>query len=197
MWRFKIPGPDLINNCSIQKATFTGIPEMCIYYTSSRARAGQNPKVLLLLVVLVAALITGAGAGAAKRALVKPIEESKLDEMIGAKDNRLVVTFMAAWCGPCIDELPVLNKLYQKHEKSGLKLIGISIDLEGTAAMQPIVDKLSIKFPIYWYGEKAVKKFKLNAIPMLFFIKEGEIVEKAAGRHPERSLNKKFKEFLK
>jgi hypothetical protein len=59
------------------------------------------------------------------------------------------------------------------------------------------VDKLSIKFPIYWYGEKAVKKFKLNAIPMLFFIKEGEIVEKAAGRHPERSLNKKFKEFLK
>jgi thiol-disulfide isomerase/thioredoxin len=153
--------------------------------------------VLLLLVVLVAALNTGAGAEATKRALVKPIEESKLDEMLSGKDNRLVVTFMAAWCGPCIDELPVLNKLYQKYEKHGLKLIGISIDLEGTAAMQPIVDKLSIKFPIYWYGEKAVKKFKLNAIPMLFYIKHGEIVEKAAGKHSERSLSKKFKEFLK
>ena len=117
--------------------------------------------------------------------------------MLSARDNRLVVTFMAAWCGPCIDELPVLNKLYQKYEKRGLKLIGISIDIEGTQAMQPIVDKLSIKFPIYWYGEKAVKKFKLNAIPMLFFIKQGEIVEKVPGRHSERSLNKKFKEFLK
>ncbi len=153
--------------------------------------------VLLLLVGLVAMINTGAGAEAAKRALVKPIEESKLDEMIGAKGKRLVVTFMAAWCGPCIDELPVLNKLYQKYEKSGLKLIGISIDLEGTEAMQPIVDKLSIKFPIYWYGEKAVKKFKLNAIPMLFFIKEGVIVEKFYGRHPQRSLKKKFKELLK
>ncbi len=163
----------------------------------------QNPKillkrsVLLLLVGLFATLNTGIGAEADQRALVIPIEESKLDEMLSAGDNRLVVTFMAAWCGPCIDELPVLNKLYQKYEKSGLKLIGISIDLEGTEAMQPIVDKLSIKFPIYWYGEKAVKKFKLNAIPMLFFIKEGVIVERAAGRHPERSLNKKFKEFLK
>jgi thiol-disulfide isomerase/thioredoxin len=152
---------------------------------------------LLILMVLVAALNTGAGAEATKRALVKPIEESKLNEMLSAKDNRLVVTFLAAWCGPCIDELPVLNKLYQKYEKSGLKLIGISIDLEGTSAMQPIVDKLSIKFPVYWYGEKAVKKFKLNAIPMLFFIKEGVIVEKLYGRHPERSLKKKFKEFLK
>ena len=157
---------------------------MSIYHKSRRARAGRNPKclprhspagrrraeiqnpkmllkrfVLLFLVGLVATLTAGARADVTKRALVKPIEESKLDEMLSVKYNRLVVTFMAAWCGPCVDELPVLNKLYQKYEKSGLKLIGISIDLEGSEAMQPIVDKLSIKFPVYWYGEKAVKKF--------------------------------------
>ena len=157
----------------------------------------QILKMLLLLLGLLVVLNTGAGAVVNKGAQVKPIEESKLDEMLSANDNRLVVTFMAAWCGLCIDELPILNKLYQKYEKKGLKLIGISIDFEGAQAMQPIVDKLSIKFPIYWFGEKAVKKFRLNAIPMLFYIKHGEIVEKAAGRHSERSLNKKFKEFLK
>ena len=151
----------------------------------------------MLWIGLIAFLITGAEAATSERTLVKPIEEDKLDEMLGAKENQLVVSFMAAWCGPCVDELPVLNKVYRKYEKRGLKLIGISIDIEGTEAMQPIVDKLSIRFPIYWFGDRAVKKFKLYAIPVLFFIENGKIVEKAAGKHSERFLNKKFKEFLK
>ena len=138
-------------------------------------------------------LITQAGSAVT----IEKIEETALDQLLQAKDNQLVVTFLAAWCGPCIDELPILNKLYHKYKKKGLELIGISIDIEGPRAMQPIVDKLKIDFPIYWYGEKGVKKFKLHAIPMLFFIKGGEIVQKLYGRRPERSLNKRFKEFLK
>ena len=129
--------------------------------------------------------------------VIVPIEEAALDELLGADGNRLVVTFVAAWCPPCIDELPILNKLYHKYKGKGLKMIGITIDIEGPRAMQPVVDKLKIDFPIYAYGEKSVKKFKLNAIPMLFFIRDGVIVEKIFGRRPERELNKTFKEFLK
>ena len=153
--------------------------------------------VIFFLACVAVLIFAGLSNNAMASVTVQPIEESKLDELLGAKDNRLVVTFMAAWCGPCIDELPILNKLYHKYKKKGLKLIGISIDIEGPRAMQPIVEKLKIDFPIYWYGEKGVKKFKLNAIPMLFFIKDGEIVEKLYGMHLEGSLNKRFKEFLK
>jgi len=152
---------------------------------------------IFLLTFLVCLIFAADGIETRASVTIIPIEESKLDELLGTKDNRLVVTFMAAWCGPCIDELPILNKLYLKYNQKGLKLIGISIDLEGPRAMQPIVDRLKIKFPVYWYGEEGVKKFKLFAIPMLFFIKEGEIVEKVTGLHPEKSLNKKIKEFLK
>ena len=152
---------------------------------------------VFLLMCLVSVTFAGAGGNALASTVIVPIEEAKLDELLGAKDNRLVVTFMAAWCPPCIDELPVLNKLYHKYKSKGLKLIGISLDIEGPGAMQPTVDKLKTDFPIYWCGEKGVQKFKLNAIPMLFFIKEGEIVEKLYGRRTEGVLNKKFKEFLK
>jgi thiol-disulfide isomerase/thioredoxin len=139
----------------------------------------------------------GISNGAAAGVTVVPIDEATLDDLLGAKDNRLVVTFVAAWCPPCIDELPVLNKLYHRYERKGLELIGITIDLEGPRALQPIVDKLKIDFPVYWYGEKGVQKFKLNAIPMLFFIKEGVIVDQLYGRRTESALDKKFKEFLK
>lgn len=152
---------------------------------------------VIFLLACVVLPFTGCSAVASASVTIQPIEETKLDELINGGDGRLVVTFVAAWCPPCIDELPILNKLYHKYKNRGLKLIGISIDLEGPGALQPIIAKLKIDFPIYWYGEKGVQKFKLNAIPMLFFIKDGEVVDKLYGRRPEGQLNKRFKEFLK
>jgi thiol-disulfide isomerase/thioredoxin len=127
---------------------------------------------------------------------VEPISESALDKLINARNNKIVVTFMAAWCGPCVDELPALNKLYQKYKAQGFVLIGISIDLEGPRAMQPIIDKLKVGFPVYWYGESAVQKFSLFVIPMIFFVKDGRIVEKLPGQRSGKELDKKIRKFL-
>jgi thiol-disulfide isomerase/thioredoxin len=154
-----------------------------------------KPRLLFTAALLfIIFLITNVDAGSG--VTIQKISESALDELINANNNKILITFMAAWCGPCIDELPVLNKLYQKYKKQGLKLIGISIDLEGPKAMQPIIDKLQVRFPVYWYGESAVQKFSLHAIPMIFLVKDGRIVEKLPGRRSEKALNKKIREFL-
>jgi thiol-disulfide isomerase/thioredoxin len=149
-----------------------------------------------LLVILGVCFFSVAASDAASVVTVQPISEASLDELIKNKDNRLVVSFMAAWCGPCIDELPALNNLYRKYKDQGLSLIGISIDLEGVAAMQPVINKLKIEFPVYWYGDKAIQKFKLSAIPLLLIIKQGEIVEQLPGRRPEELLDKRIQELL-
>ena len=146
----------------------------------------------VLLFIISSSIPGDAGAGVS----IQKISESALDELIKAKNNKILITFMAAWCGPCIDELPALNKLYQKYKKQGLKIIGISIDLGGPKAMQSIIDKLQVSFPIYWYGESAVQKFSIYAIPMIFFVKDGRIVEKLPGRRSEKELGKKIREFL-
>ena len=149
-----------------------------------------SPAVLLVIVFFI--INTDASAAVT----IQKISESALDELITAGNNKVVVTFMAAWCGPCIDELPVLNKLYHKYKAQGLKLIGISIDLEGPQAMQPIIDKLKVGFPVYWYGESAVQKFSIFAIPMIFWVKDGRIVEKLPGRRSRKELDKKIRKFL-
>jgi thioredoxin-like negative regulator of GroEL len=146
----------------------------------------------VLLSIVFFVVHTDARAGVT----IQKISESALDELINAGNNKMLVTFMAAWCGPCIDELPVLNKLYQKYKTQGLNLIGISIDLKGPQAMQPVVDKLKVGFPVYWYGESAVQKFSLSAIPMVFWIKNGQIVEKLPGRRSKNELDKKIRKFL-
>ncbi len=153
-------------------------------------------QVFTFIAVLVILCSVNATPQAGPAVTIEKISESALDVLINARNNKIVVTFMAAWCGPCIDELPALDKSYKKYKEKGLKLIGISIDLEGPRAMQPIIDKLQVSFPVYWYGDPAVQKFSLFAIPMIFLVKDGQVVEKLPGRRSEKALNKKIREFL-
>ena len=153
--------------------------------------------VMGMFVALALAVATGFPVKAAAAVSVRKIEETALDAKIGDRKNRLVMVFMAAWCAPCIDELPTLNKLHRKFKDQGLEIIGISIDLDGPDAIQPVISALKIDFPVYWYGDKAVEKFALFAIPMLFLVKEGEIVERIHGRRPESFLDKTFSNFIK
>ena len=148
-------------------------------------------------VALALVVFTGFPAKVAAASNVTKIVESALDTKIGDKQNRLALVFMAAWCAPCIDELPTLNTLHKKYKDQGLELIGISIDLDGSDAMQPIISALKIDFPVYWYGEKAVEKFALFAIPMMLLVKKGEIVERIHGRRPDSFLDEKFRGLLK
>ena len=150
-----------------------------------------------LSVALSLFVFTGFFAKPAAAGAVTKIVESALDAKIGDRKNRIALVFMAAWCGPCIDELPTLNQLYKKFKNQGLEIIGISIDLDGPEAMQPVVSALKIDFPVYWYGEKAVEKFALFAIPMMLLVKEGQIVERIHGRRPDSYLDDKFRSFLK
>ncbi len=127
---------------------------------------------------------------------VQPVDEASLDALLKDTDNRLIVSFMAAWCGPCIDELPALNNLYRKYKDRGLKVIGISIDLEGAAAMQPVVNKLKIEFPVYWFGEKAIPKFNITRIPLLLIVQHGEIVKRIPGRRSDKFLDETVKTLI-
>ena len=157
-----------------------------------------NCYVFIRALVVLAVLVSSANLFDAAAAFsIRKIEESELDTKIGDKQNHLVMVFMAAWCIPCIEELPTLNKLNRKFRNQGLEIIGISIDLGGPDAMQPVVDHHKVNFPVYWYGEKAVEKFALFAIPMLFLVKDGAIVERIHGRRPESFLNDKFMNLLK
>jgi len=150
-----------------------------------------------LSVALALVAFTGFTTKPAAAGSVTKIVESALDAKIGDKNNRLALVFMAAWCAPCIDELPTLNKLHKKFKNQGLEIVGISIDLEGPEAMQPVVNALKIDFPVYWYGEQAVEKFALFAIPMMLLVKEGAIVERIHGRRPDSFLDEKFRSLLK
>lgn len=127
---------------------------------------------------------------------VDTVDSAGIRMLIKAKGGPMVIVAMAAWCLPCREELPALVKLYDKYKSQGLKMVGISLDQDGPSAIQPLLDKANVNFPVYWAGEKAVYDFKIYAIPMLLLIKDGAIVERVVGRKPGAFLDKKISDLL-
>jgi thiol-disulfide isomerase/thioredoxin len=128
------------------------------------------------------------------------VERMSLDEfkrLIASANSSYVIVVMAAWCGPCIEELPDLVKLDKKYRNKGLNMIGVSIDLEGPNAMQPFLDKYGVNFPVYWVGDRAVRELNIYGIPMIMLVKDGEIVEKIVGKRSRKFLDKTIRNFLK
>jgi len=46
------------------------------------------------------------------------------------KGNNVIINFWAVWCGPCIQEFPHENKLYNENKDKGLTVINICVDSE-------------------------------------------------------------------
>jgi thiol-disulfide isomerase/thioredoxin len=59
----------------------------------------------------------------------------------------VIVDFWATWCAPCKQELPLLEKLYQKYKGRGLMIVGVSVDQEA-ANVGAFVKQLKLTFPI-------------------------------------------------
>ena len=86
----------------------------------------------------------------------------RLDELRG---QVVLVNFWATWCGPCREEMPRLDTLYQKYHKSGFVLLGVNVDDDPRTALATAA-KLNVSFPVLLDTDKKVSKlYDLSTMP--------------------------------
>jgi len=82
----------------------------------------------------------------------------------------VLINFWATWCGPCRQEMPQLNKLYDKYRSAGFVLLGINIDDDPRHASD-VATKLGLKFPVLLDTDKAVSRlYDLGTMPTTVLI---------------------------
>ncbi len=133
-----------------------------------------------------------APTGDAKKNLVVPIDVAGIEELMKLRGCPVMLVAMASWCAPCREELPTLQKMHERYKDRGLRIIGISLDVGGPSAMQPLVDQMGLDFPVYWGGEKVTMEYRISGIPLTYLIKNGEVVEKILGQRDESFIEKKI-----
>lgn len=82
----------------------------------------------------------------------------------------VMVNFWATWCAPCREEMPHLDRLYQKYRSSGFVLLGVNVD-DDTGNAVALAQKLGVKFPVLLDTDKKVSRlYELNAMPSTVLI---------------------------
>ena len=88
----------------------------------------------------------------------------------------VMVNFWATWCGPCRQEMPQLDRLYQKYKSSGFVLLGVNVDDDARKAAD-VAAKLGVTFPVLLDTDKAVSKlYDLSTMPSTVIIdRDGKV----------------------
>ena len=112
----------------------------------------------------------------------------------------VLINFWATWCGPCRQEMPHLNRLYDKYKGSGFVLIGVNVDDDARNAAE-VAAKLGIKFPVLWDTDKKVSKlYDLSTMPSTVIVdRDGKVryVHRGYLNGYEDNYEKQVRELLK
>jgi peroxiredoxin len=86
----------------------------------------------------------------------------KLSELRG---QVVMINFWASWCGPCRQEMPLLEKMYQRYQPLGFTLLGVNVE-PNTADAQKLLKDIPVSFPILFDTTSEVSKlYRVAAMP--------------------------------
>jgi len=100
-------------------------------------------------------------------------ENLRLSEYRG---DVVMINFWATWCGPCRQEMPLLDDLYGRYQRVGFNLLGVNIDDDSRRAMQ-MVEELGVNFPVLFDETKDVSRlYRVEAMPVTVLVdREGRV----------------------
>lgn len=88
----------------------------------------------------------------------------------------IMLNFWEPWCGPCVGEMPDLQKLYEDYQEKGLLIVGIYATAEMADEAAEIVSSAGVTYPIWHYCE-AFLRFNTGYVPTTVFLDaDGKVV---------------------
>jgi cytochrome c biogenesis protein CcmG/thiol:disulfide interchange protein DsbE len=105
----------------------------------------------------------------------------------------VVVNFWASWCGPCVEEFPLLRAAADAHADDGLAIVGIVYDDRSEAA-RAFMEHNGGTWPAAMDpGGRVAAAYGVYAPPQTYFIgRDGTVVARQIGQFSQASLNEKL-----
>jgi peroxiredoxin len=170
----------------------------------------QRPFHVVAGIVLAAALVVGGFITSSEAAMPKAGESAPDFALKAASGKNLrlrelrgevvMINFWATWCGPCRQELPLLNKLYAQYRQAGFVLLGVNID-DDPAAAKEMASKLGVSFPLLFDSDKRVTRmYDVSTMPATLILdRNGKVRHVHRGYVPgvEATYQSQVRELLK
>jgi len=107
----------------------------------------------------------------------------------------VVIDIWATWCGPCVEEMPMLQSL---HDEGVAVVVGVSIDAEGFEVVRPFLDSYAITFPVvHDAGDLQDVYGPLLGVPTTYLLgTDGSLVHRWTGIVSESALRGMIAEMV-
>ena len=125
---------------------------------------------LLCLTVLGVAPVLAASpstlqAGAPAPAFQLNSNTGKPVSLADLKGQIVLVNFWASWCGPCRQEMPILEQLNHQYRNKGVTLIGVNVEPDSGAGLAWL-KATPVTFPILFDVDSKVSKlYEVQGMP--------------------------------
>jgi peroxiredoxin len=143
-----------------------------------------NGKVRLLTILMAASVLLLPAAvmagdiapGAAAPGFQLNSSTGKPIGLADLKGQVVLINFWASWCGPCRQEMPILDQLYHSYQAAGFTLIGVNVEPNASDAKKFLKDT-PVTFPILFDPTSAVSKlYEVSGMPSTVIVdRDGKI----------------------
>lgn len=158
-------------------------------------------KNLVLVCVVISSMFISANAIANQAPdFTLPDNSGKNLRLGDLRGNVVMLNFWASWCGPCRQEMPLLDAMSQRYSAAGFTLLGVDVEEDNTDAKK-IVKDLNISYPILFDTDNKVSKlYSVATMPTTVMIdKKGQIryVNNGYKAGDENKYREQIRELLK
>ena len=103
------------------------------------------------------------------------------DESIFASAKLTMINFWEPWCGPCVSEMPDLERLYEAYKDKGFQIIGVYSETGMENDVDDILNNGKVSYPILKYTSE-FDIFQTGYVPTTVFVDQnGHIIKMENG----------------
>ena len=82
----------------------------------------------------------------------------------------VMINFWASWCGPCRQEMPLLEQLYTEYQPLGFTILGVNVE-EDSSKAKSLLEEIPVSFPVLFDTQSQVSKlYDVVAMPSTILV---------------------------
>lgn len=88
------------------------------------------------------------------------------------KGRIVLLNLWATWCGPCVEEMPALDRLQARRGGRDFAVVALSVDRQGRSLVEPFLEKLGVRNLAMYLdtGNAAMRALNIRGLPTTLLI---------------------------